>query len=62
MNAVLIRDQVVARLQRMRLSIAKSTYAKLETNPMNIGVNELVVLREMFQAEYQEFFSGLQRV
>lgn len=53
------QDQVVAKLQLMGLSISKSTYAKLETNRMNIKVSELVALREIFQAEYQDFFAGL---
>ena len=53
------QDQVVAKLQLMGLSISKSTYAKFETNRMNIKVSELVALREIFQAEYQDFFAGL---
>lgn len=53
------QDQVVAKLQLMGLSISKSTYAKLETNRMNIKVSELVALKEIFQAEYQDFFAGL---
>ena len=43
----------------MGLSVSKSTYAKLETNRMNIKVSELVALKDIFQAEYQEFFAGL---
>lgn len=53
------QDQVAAKLQLMGLSISKSTYAKLETNRMNIKVSELVALKEIFQAEYQDFFAGL---
>lgn len=53
------QDQVVAKLQLLGLSVSKSTYAKLETNRMNIKVSELVALREIFQAEYQDFFAGL---
>ena len=57
--AGLTQDQVVAKLQLMGLSISKSTYAKLETNRMNIKVSELVALREIFQADYRDFFEGL---
>ena len=53
------QDQVVAQLQLMGIEISKSTYAKLETNRMNIKVSELVALKEIFQAEYQDFFVGL---
>ena len=58
-GAGMTQDQVVAKLQLMGLRISKSTYAKLETNRMNIKVSELVALKEMFQAEYWDFFAGL---
>ena len=58
-RAGMTQDQVVAKLQLMGLSISKSTYAKLETNRMNIEVSELVALKEIFQAEYRDFFAGL---
>ena len=57
--AGMTQDQVVAKLQLMGLRISKSTYAKLETNRMNIKVSELVALREIFQADYRDFFEGL---
>lgn len=44
-GASMTQDQVVAKLQLMGLNISKSTYAKLETNRMNIRVSELVALR-----------------
>ncbi len=58
-GAGMTQDQVVAKLQLMGLSISKSTYAKLETNRMNIKVSELVALKEIFQAQFQDFFVGL---
>ncbi len=53
------QEQVVAKLQLMGLNISKSTYAKLETNRMNIRISELVALREIFNVEFNDFFSGL---
>ena len=53
------QEQVVAKLQLMGLNISKSTYAKLETNRMNIRVSELVALRKIFHAEFNDFFAGL---
>ena len=38
-NANLTQEQVFARLQLMRIEISKSTYAKMETNRMNIQVS-----------------------
>ena len=58
-GASMTQDQVVAKLQLMGLNISKNTYAKLETNRMNIRVSELVALREIFRAEFNDFFTGL---
>ena len=49
-NANMTQDQVVAHLQLMGIEISKSTYAKLETNRMNIKVSELVALNKIFNA------------
>ncbi|MBM5604530.1 XRE family transcriptional regulator [Listeria seeligeri] len=53
------QDQVVAKMNVMGLNISKSTYAKLETNRMNIRVSELVALKIIFNAEFNDFFEGL---
>lgn len=58
-NAGLTQEQTVAQLQLMNLEISKSTYAKLETNRMNINVSELVALCKIFEADISEFFEGL---
>ena len=58
-NAGLTQDQTVAKLQLMGLEISKSTYAKLETNRMNIRVSELVALSRIFNAQFNDFFEGL---
>lgn len=53
------QEQVVAHLQLMGLEISKSTYAKLETNRMNIKVSELLAMKIIFEADIEEFFEGL---
>lgn len=58
-NAGLTQEQTVAQIQLMNLEIFKSTYAKLETNRMNIKVSELVALCKIFDADISEFFKGL---
>ena len=55
----LTQDQVIAKLNLMGIVISKSTYAKLETNRMNIKVSELVSLCTIFDARIEEFFEGL---
>ena len=53
------QDQVIAKLNLMGIQISKSTYAKIETNRMNIKISELVALSKIFNSEISEFFSGL---
>lgn len=53
------QDQVIAKLNLMGLSISKSTYAKLETNRMNIKVSELVALSKILETDINSFFDGL---
>lgn len=57
--AQLTQDQTVARLQIMGIEISKSSYAKIETNRMNIKVSELMALKEIFGVDYNSFFEGL---
>ena len=57
--AKLTQDQTVARLQVMGIEISKSTYAKIETNRMNIKVSELVALSRVFDVDFNAFFDVL---
>lgn len=53
------QDQVVAKLNLMDVPMSKSTFAKLETNRMNIKVRELVALAKIFSTDINAFFQGL---
>ena len=55
-RAGLTQDQTVARLQLMGIKISKSSYAKIETNRMNIKVSELIALCKIFVQISQNFF------
>ncbi len=55
------QDQVVAKLNLMGIYMSKSTYAKIETNRMNIKVSELVALKHIFNARFEDFFQGLEK-
>lgn len=57
--AGLTQDQTVAKLQVMEIQISKSSYAKIEINRMNIKVSELVALKQIFNVDFNAFFSGL---
>ena len=55
----LTQDQTIAQLQILGIEISKSTYAKIETNRMNIKISELVALCKIFHANISDFFEGL---
>jgi len=55
----LTQDQVIAKLNLLGIPISKSTYAKIETNRMNIKVSELVALTLIFHTDFNAFFSDL---
>lgn len=60
-KAGLTQDQTVARMQLMELEISKSSYAKIETNRMNIKVSELLALKEIFKVSFDDFFTDLDK-
>lgn len=55
----LSQDDVVRELSLMGLTISRSTYAKLETNRMNIRVSELKALSLVFRCDYNAFFMDI---
>ncbi|EAC5256606.1 XRE family transcriptional regulator [Listeria monocytogenes] len=58
-DSKMTQDQVVAKMNVMGLNISKSTYAKLETNRMNIRISELVALKIIFDVAFNDFFEDL---
>ncbi|MBP3704094.1 MAG: helix-turn-helix transcriptional regulator [Clostridia bacterium] len=55
----LTQDQVVAKLQLMEIEISRSTYAKIETNRINIRTSELIALASIFEVDFNFFFQEL---
>lgn len=55
----LTQDETIGKMQLMGLSISRSTYAKLETNLMNIKVSELIALKNIFNCSFDDFFKDL---
>jgi len=53
------QDQVVAKLQLIGISISRSTYAKIETDRINIRVSELIALSNILKVDFNFFFSEL---
>ncbi len=53
------QDEVIAKLQLMEINISRSTYAKIETNRINIRVSELIALSKILGVDYNYFFQDL---
>ena len=59
-NKKMTQDQAIALLQLKGIEVSKSTYAKIETNRLNVKVSELLALSQIFHCEISEFFEGLE--
>ena len=57
----LTQDMIVAKMQLMGIYISRSSYAKIESNLMNIKVSELVALTSIFHCEFNDFFVNLNK-
>ncbi len=55
----LTQDETIAKLQLMGIEISRSTYAKIETNRINIRVSELIALSKIFDVDFNFFFEDL---
>ena len=51
--------QKIRKMNLMGIPISKSSYAKIETNRMNIKVSELVALAKILDCEVGDFFKDL---
>lgn len=58
-SSELTQDQVVAKLNLMGIPISKSSYAKIETNRLNIKVSELIALAKIFNTDMNTLFNDL---
>ncbi len=58
-NKGLTQDETIAQLQLMGIDMSRSTYAKIETDRINIRVSELIALSLLFDVDFNFFFDGL---
>ena len=58
-RAGLTQEQVAAQLQILECNITRDIYAKMETGSHGIKISVLVALKEIFHAEYADFFADL---
>ncbi len=55
----LTQGETIAKLQLMGVNISRSTYAKIETDRINIRISELIALSQIFGVDFNFFFDGL---
>lgn len=55
----LSQNDVATKMQLMGRSISRSHYANIEQGIRNLFVTDLVLLREIFDVSYDEFFQGI---
>lgn len=55
----LTQEQTVARLQVLGSPISRSTYSLIEMGRGNIYTSDLVGLKTVFNASYDDFFTGI---
>ena len=51
--------QLVEKMQLRGSSISRSTYSKIELGLANIKVTDLVILREVYDVAYDDFFMNV---
>ena len=55
----LSQKKVVDKLWEMGIKMSASSYAKIETNRLNIRASELVALKLIFEVSFDDFFAVL---
>ncbi|WP_317855801.1 helix-turn-helix transcriptional regulator [Chakrabartyella piscis] len=53
------QDETIAKLQLLGIQMSRSTYAKVETDRINIRVSELIALSQIFDVDFNFFFFDL---
>lgn len=55
-TAALTQEQTIAKLQLLGCSLTRGSYAKIEAGIQNISVQELLAMKEVFHADFEDFF------
>lgn len=53
------QNDVITKLQLRGFSTSRSAYSQMEGGTYNIRISELLALKEIFQADFNDFFEGL---
>ena len=53
------QDQLIAHMARYGVDVTRSYYSRYETGELNIPVQVLVALHQIYDCQYDRFFEGL---
>ncbi len=53
------QDIVVAKLGILGISISRNAYSRYETGELNVPIEVLIALRQIYSCSYDAFFKGL---
>jgi len=56
----LSQEKLCAELQRKGCDIARSAYAKYEAGELNVKVSVILALKEIYNCQFDDFFTGLE--
>lgn len=57
--AGLTQNEVITQFQLHGLVTSRSAYSQMEGGTYNIRISELLIMKEIFHADYADFFEGL---
>lgn len=58
----LTQSDICARMDLLGRPMSQPTYAMIESGTRNIFVSDLIILKQIFNVGYDEFFAGLMPV
>lgn len=58
-NSGLSQYELTAKMQLMGSNMSRSTYAKIELGERNIKVTDMILLKKIFDIEFDEFFVNI---
>ena len=53
------QEELVTKLHLMGSNMSRSTYSKIETGTRNIRISDFLALKQIYNVEFSEFFTGL---
>ncbi|MCI9273158.1 MAG: helix-turn-helix transcriptional regulator [Clostridiales bacterium] len=58
----LTQNQICAQMAQLGRPMLQSTYAQIESGSRNIFISDLIALKRVFHAEYNDFFQNLEPI